>query len=379
MATKISKPASRRQQGNSHWSSSISKSDGDLHTKAKQNIPDWQKRRPLTLTLDKNVFDELPISEESLSDITMCSYQPRTNTPLDFYSVYESESEVKKARRITSGHQRSVTPLRSGSALSRRKDVDLSLGGRQETYYNQMKRVYDVDNIRKKRQNEFSHMYVSFRTSYAQEKLKQQREAERIRIDNENKILKELKRKRTEFQREKEWRVRSQYVTWKLLEHERMDRELYGLPLNVQADFYLKTRKPRKIKPMKDVVRKETPFYQKASERHIKRMFGTTVTYPTIDPKLKPPAFGRKNSSLQKDFDLEKICENYLKDLDWTKKKSLKTQAKENRILLSGENRVLPVGNNLSQGSRLMDRHSRGRQQNIQSVSGQKEKRTKVT
>ncbi|XP_062587389.1 uncharacterized protein LOC134249041 [Saccostrea cucullata] len=369
MTTKISKPNSRWQQGNSQWSSSISKSDGDLHKTAKRNVPDWQKRRPLTQTLDKNSYQELPITDESLSDITMCSYQPRTNTPLDFYSVYESESEVKKARRIASGHHRSVTPSRSGSALSRRKDVDLSTGGRQETYYNQMKKVYDVDNIRKRRQNEFSQTYVSFRTSYTQEKLKQQREIERNRIDNENKILKDLKRKRTEFQREKEWRVRSQYVTWKLLEHERMDRELYGLPLNVQADFYLKTRKPRKSKPMKDIVRNETPSYRRASEGHIKRMFGSNVTYPTIDPKLKPPAFGRKNSSLQKDFDLEKICENRLRDLDWSKKKSLKTQSNGNQRFLSGENRVLPVG---------MHRQTRGRQQNSRSVGVLRESRTRV-
>lgn len=274
-----------------HVNSLSSKSE----PKAKRDVPEWQKRL-LTSKSDKNTYEELSLStNEDISDITMHLNYPRTNTPLDFYPVYDTSGEIKKARRITSGHGRSVTPSRTGSALSVRGDLDLSLKGRQETYYNEVKKVYDVDKGRKMRQKEFFQRYTSFRSNYDNETLREQRQAERLRIDRENQILKDLKRKRTEFQREKEWRVRCQYVTWKQLEHERMDRESHGLPLNVQADFYLKKRKPMKTMSIKHVVRNETPRYQTASKRHIREMFGTT--YPTIDPKLKPPAFGRNNNN----------------------------------------------------------------------------------
>jgi hypothetical protein len=262
--------------------------------KAKRDVPEWQKRL-LTSNSDKNIYEELSFStNEDMSDTAVHLNYPRTNTPLDFHPIYDTSGEIKKARRITSGQNRAVTPSRTGRSLSLRGDLDLSLKGRQEAYYNEARNVYDVDKGRKMRQNEFLHRYTSFRSNFDHERLREQRLAEKSRIDRENRILKDLRRKRTEFQRDKEWRIRSQYVTWRLLEHEKWDRESYGLPREVQADFYLKKRKPTKATPVKHVVRCETPRYKTASERHIREMFQTT--YPTIDPKLKPPAFGRKNN-----------------------------------------------------------------------------------
>lgn len=272
----------------------VSKSEGDLKSKrAKGSIPKWQNR-PWSVTSQQNVLDFLSVSTENRDlETTMHRHYPRTNTPLDFYSVYDISDEVKRVRRLSSGNSRSVTPSRGRQSVYSRGSVDFSVGGRQEAYYNETLKTYDVTRGQEKRQSEFMHKYVTYRSRLAREKLNQERDADKRRIEKENQILKELKKKRTEFQREKDWRVRTQYVTTKVLEHERIDRESYGLPLNVQADFYLKKRRPKKLVPIKQVLNNETSRYQNISEKLVKNMYGKS--YPTIEPGIKPPAFGWKN------------------------------------------------------------------------------------
>lgn len=279
-------------------SSHVSKSDGDLKSKSvKRTKPKWQNR-PRSMTSETNVFDNLSTSTEIVeSDVQrtmhMRTHFPRTNTPLDFNAVYETSNDVKKIRRLNSGRNRSVTPSRGRQVASLMGSVDLSMDGRQKKHFIEAQKVYDVDRVQKMRQRELVSKYSTSRTRYTQEQLREQREAERQRVEKENQILSQLKQMRREFQREKEWRVRCQYVTTRVLEHERMDRELYGLPLNVQADFFPKKRKPKRIVTINQHIPKETSRYQNKSVQTVPNIYG--INYPTVEPWFKPPAFSWKN------------------------------------------------------------------------------------
>lgn len=279
-------------------SSHVSKSDGDLKSKSvKRTKPKWQNR-PRSMTSETNVFDNLSTSTEIVESgvqraMHMRTHFPRTNTPLDFNAVYETSNDVKKIRRLNSGRNRSVTPSRRRQVASLMGSVDLSMDGRQKKHFIEAQKVYDVDRVQKMRQRELVSKYSTSRTRYTKEQLREQREAERQRVEKENQILSQLKKMRREFQREKEWRVRCQYVTTRVLEHERMDRELYGLPLNVQADFFPKKRKAKRIVTINQHIPKETSRYQNKSVQTVPNIYG--INYPTVEPWFKPPAFSWKN------------------------------------------------------------------------------------
>lgn len=287
----------RKNDKNRHSSvsSHVSKSDGDLKSKrVKRTKPEWQNR-PRSLTSETNVFHNLSTSTgfvELDMHNAMRTHFPRTNTPVDFNAVYETSNDVKRIRRLNSGRNRSVTPSRGRQVASFMGSVDLSMDGRQKKHFIDAQKVYDVDRVQKVRQRELS-KYSTSRSRYIQEQRREQREAEKERIEKENQILSQLKKMRREFQREKEWRVRCQYVTTRVLEHERMDRELYGLPLNVQADFFPKKRKPRRLVTINQSIPKETPRYQNKSVQTVPNIYG--INYPTFEPRFKPPAFSWKN------------------------------------------------------------------------------------
>lgn len=277
-------------------SSHVSKSDGDLKSqRVKRTKPEWQNR-PRSMTSETNVFDNLSTSTgfvEMDMHNAVTTYLPRTNTPLDFNAVYETSNDVKRIRRLSSGRNRSVTPSRGRQVASFMGSVDLSMDGRQKNHFIETQKVYDVDREHKMRQRELVSKYSTSRSRYIQEQLREQREAARQRVKKENQILSQLKKMRREFQLEKEWRVRCQYVTTRVLEHERMDRELYGLPLNVQADFFPKKRKPKRLVTINKNIPKETSRYQNKSVQTVPNLYG--INYPTIEPRLKPPSFSWKN------------------------------------------------------------------------------------
>lgn len=284
-------------------SSHVSKSDGDLKSqRVKRTKPEWQNR-PRSMTSETNVFDNSSASTgfvEMDMHNAMTTYLPRTNTPLDFNAVYETSNDVKRIRRLSSGRNRSVTPSRGRQVASFMGSVDLSMDGRQKNHFIETQKVYDVDREHKMRQRELVSKYSTSRSRYIQEQLREQREAARQRVKKENQILSQLKKMRREFQLEKEWRVRCQYVTTRVLEHERMDRELYGLPLNVQADFFPKKRKPKRLVTINKNIPKETSRYQNKSVQTVPNFYG--INYPTIEPRLKPPSFSWKNKRKMGNF-----------------------------------------------------------------------------
>ncbi|XP_067656711.1 golgin subfamily A member 6-like protein 25 isoform X2 [Haliotis asinina] len=184
--------------------------------------------------------------------------------------------------------------------ISPRNAKEYVLTLREADAYKKMNSVYGTDSFRKKRKSYLLQKLITVELDQIKEHNQTVQERERKRVESKRRQQKQLNHLRKRFKDQQYRRFRSQYVTSRVLEHEKMNRNLYGLPEEYapdrnedreeldspedESEQSVKSRKKRDELITSFDKRKK----RKAYERKYKNMFNISVG-PSWDPRATTP------------------------------------------------------------------------------------------
>lgn len=214
------------------------------------SVPGWHKR-PRSL---EPVGDTFRTGRSKSTNGKTKLFKPCTTTHKDVWSIYNVKPRLPTPYRPESSVSRtSSRASRPGSSTSRIQEWHK---GSVTAYDTISQRSMRADNIVKK--------FVSITNKFDRDAEKARKEKERKSREQRQKFLKDLKERRKDFAMRNYKRVDQQFVTPKVLEYEKDERDGYGLPQYLLLDIKYPTskKKPNSTKTSKT----QTPRVQKHSQ-----------------------------------------------------------------------------------------------------------------
>lgn len=183
----------------------------------------------------------------SMKDRKELTHQPSTLTSKEVYNVYTSAYHPRSRSRNRSNpvsRSTSHTNLRANDD-TRRKSVysysgrvertDVVLSRREVVRYKAMHSAYNTESAKLKRQETFYNKLENVQSEKKRLQNRLQREREMIRERSKKRQQRQLQRLRDRFYQDTMRRFKTQYVTSRVLEHERVNRKVFGLPDQIDS------------------------------------------------------------------------------------------------------------------------------------------------
>lgn len=191
--------------------------------------------------------------EEQQEDLT---YFPSTNTQTDVMLAYTGEPNSREALKSANSKNRkakqefkkafTVYTVRPKKPPWHEKEYVLNR--REAQIYQGIKQVYDRPTGKKARQRDFMKKLQQFQVQMAKHDIDDIQHKEQSKQDCKVRQAHQLKELRQRFEDEAWHRFHTQYVTSRVLEHEKMNRFQYGLPEEPggETEFAVKLKRKKK-------------------------------------------------------------------------------------------------------------------------------------
>ncbi|XP_061182614.1 probable ATP-dependent RNA helicase DDX23 [Saccostrea echinata] len=243
-------------------------------TRKANRVPEWNKR-PWSLEPSRDIYK----TEQSRSTRDKKSnFKPHTTSQKDLWSIYNAKP-------------RFPTPYRPDSSLSMKSNFSRpsSRSSSIQKWHKDTEAAYDTVSQRSLRFDKHVKKLASVTTKFDRDAERARKERERKNKEERERVLKNLKERRRDFAERNYKRVHQQFVSPKVLEHERDERNTYGLPKYLLFDV-----KYPKSKSKQDDSKSQSPRLQKHSQLPASTKFALKT-----DKKTQQ----QKNSSTNKSGD----------------------------------------------------------------------------
>ncbi|XP_046380278.2 DNA ligase 1-like isoform X2 [Haliotis rufescens] len=231
------------------------------------------------------------------------THQPALTDANELYKAYTGRTK-RELRRCDDTISRSGSQYgevyQATITISPRNKKEYVLTLREADAYKKINSVYGSDSFRKKRKSYLLQKLMTVEVDQIKIHNQSVRERERKKVESKRRQQKQLHHLRRRFKDQQCRRFRSQYVTSRVLEHEKMNRKLYGLPeenasekdeeeedLDVPEDNSEESEKSRRKKD-ELITSYDKKKKRKAYERKYKNMFDISVG-PSWDPRATTP------------------------------------------------------------------------------------------
>ncbi|XP_077992430.1 uncharacterized protein LOC144446523 isoform X2 [Glandiceps talaboti] len=260
---------------------------------------------------------------------------PRADTKNSMHSRTTQASSDRASVADTEGH---VTPRRThGKPLPKRPTRPIIITRKSIVQSQMLQSVYNNRSFKKLRHSRILKQFEDIELKDVSHHNKEIQEKEKAAKESRDKQKKALKRLRSRFDEEQVQRFKTQYVTWKSVEHERRGRgtEKYGLPETIDDDELTKLVSRRREEAPRKKYRQT-----RTREENIKRFS------KLLNPKLGPEPDGGKSATIPTQALLEGID-----TIDLTSPRSTKDGAKAKkrtvRNVLGSARKLLSASNGM--------------------------------
>ncbi|XP_062600716.1 uncharacterized protein LOC134262359 [Saccostrea cucullata] len=180
----------------------------------------------------------------------MSNFKPHTTSQSELWSIYNAKP-------------RFPTPYRPDSSFSMKSNSSRpsSRSSSIQKWHKDTEAAYDTVSQRSLRFEKHVKKLASVTTKFDRDAERARKERERKNKEDREKVLRDLRERRKDFAVRNYKRVHQQFVSPKVLEHERDERNSYGLPKYLLFDV-----KHPKAKPKSDNSKSQTPRAQKHSQ-----------------------------------------------------------------------------------------------------------------
>ncbi|ESO82899.1 hypothetical protein LOTGIDRAFT_155941 [Lottia gigantea] len=225
------------------------------------------------------LFEEVPIYDHQ-------PFKPDINTSEEVFVVYTgiTRKDLRKNRQSerpeteASGradNSRISSDISSPLVVSPRQKKEYILSKRETYNYLNIHAAYNNDNTHKRRRNQVLNKMTKAQLELIKEHNELVKKREKQREESKRRQQKQLAYVRKKFEREQCRRFRTQYVTHRIVEHEVMNRDDYGLPEKLGEDGDIKVNssakhKRKQLKPIDKISEKEL---RKRNEKKYEKMF----------------------------------------------------------------------------------------------------------
>ena len=262
-----------------------------FHAEARKDTIQGVKN-PKSYNNKKNVFTEKNILGSAKSSCDSGNEQDAKIAPIQREKSQTNFGVYMTTPRLVPIQQQ-VTKTSAQSDHSSGSDQSLSLmtkpgyitSKRLEGSYKRVQSLYDSEKAKADRESAFLEKYTTRRAEIARERIKQQHKRDWKRLKDRERIHEELLLLRIEFEMCKADRVRTQYVTSKLLEHEKNDRDTFEQKISGEIN----TQKPKLRKKIPKLSLDEEKIKESGKLNHCQYMFN--INYPSCYTRITPPIF----------------------------------------------------------------------------------------
>ncbi|XP_071828076.1 uncharacterized protein [Apostichopus japonicus] len=242
---------------------------------------------------------------------------------------------AKSRTILTSQSAKTMKEIKKKPKLRRRAVV---ITKKTLSHEKSLKSVYGNRSFKLQRHVTFLKHITQAQKDRMEEENQMSEEKSRARIESLRRQRRELKEIRDRFDEEQVTRFRRQYVSWKSVEADRLNRnsEEYGLPDNIYDDRYDKTLK--ELSQKSTVNRKTRPFRQVATwMKNIKRF--ERLLNPQMSVNLENQ-LAKQNKALVEGIDIVELANGIPNDVTQSSTKQVKVDrviGSARRILQSQE------------------------------------------
>ncbi|XP_060063616.1 uncharacterized protein LOC132544066 [Ylistrum balloti] len=219
---------------------------------------DSSRPKSYHLERDKSIYrTNTYLWEEEKAELT---YQPSTNTQTDVMMAYTGEPNTREALKSASGKKRPKEFKKAFTVFATRSkqppwhENEYVLNRREAQIYQGIKQVYDKPTAKKARQREFMKKLEQFQVEMAKHQMNELQQKETKKYMDKMRQANQLKELRQRFEDEAWHRFHTQYVTSRVLEHEKMNRFQYGLPEEPDGEPEYAVKLKRKKKNPKVII-----------------------------------------------------------------------------------------------------------------------------
>ncbi|XP_021371899.1 mucin-5AC-like isoform X4 [Mizuhopecten yessoensis] len=223
-----------------------------LTPRTQKSSVDSSRPKSFHLERDKSIYrTNTHLWEEERGQLT---YQPSTNTQTDVMMAYTGEPNTREALKSAckQGKPKEFTKAFTVFAVRSKQppwhESEYVLNRREAKIYQGIKQVYDKPTGKKARQRDFMKKLEQFQVAMAKHQLSEMQQKETKKYTDKARQANQLKELRQRFEDEAWHRFHTQYVTSRVLEHEKMNRFQYGLPEEPdgEPEFAVKLKRKKK-------------------------------------------------------------------------------------------------------------------------------------
>ncbi|XP_076105206.1 uncharacterized protein LOC143073502 isoform X1 [Mytilus galloprovincialis] len=182
------------------------------------------------------------------------TYKPSTNGPEEISQAYVGEESIREAEmaaKLQEMEQGQTKPKENNKVVQKRSKIppwyekEYVLNRRQAGIYRNMSNAYGSES-KKHREQRFVQRLAEYEVYKAKQQWEELLEKDRRKRETKERQVLQLNELRQRFEDEAYHRFHTQYVTSRVLEHEKMNRDEYGLPEDNEEDQEQRTFIKRK-------------------------------------------------------------------------------------------------------------------------------------
>ncbi|XP_052102422.1 NKAP family protein-like isoform X2 [Mytilus californianus] len=218
----------------------------------KKNTNDTLEReRPQSFVLLRSKTVKRSAWDTEPAELT---YKPSTNGPEEISQAYVGEESIREAEMTAKLHQMEqgqTKPKENNKVVQKRSKIppwyekEYVLNRRQAGVYRNMSNAYGNES-KKHREQRFVQRLAEYEVYKAKQQWEELLEKDRRKRETKERQILQLNELRQRFEDEAYHRFHTQYVTSRVLEHEKMNRDEYGLPEDNEEDQEQRTIIKRK-------------------------------------------------------------------------------------------------------------------------------------
>lgn len=182
------------------------------------------------------------------------TYKPSTNGPEEISQAYVGEESIREAEmaaKLQEMEKGQTKPKENNKVVQKRSKIppwyekEYVLNRRQAGVYRNMSNTYGSES-KKHREQRFVQRLAEYEVYKAKQQWEELLEKDRRKRETKERQVLQLNELRQRFEDEAYHRFHTQYVTSRVLEHEKMNRDEYGLPEDNEEDQEQRTFIKRK-------------------------------------------------------------------------------------------------------------------------------------
>lgn len=251
-----------------------------------QEVRPITKNTPRTFRMDekeKSIYRNTTFLWDE--DTSEAYHTPAVNRPKGITKTYTGAPSHREALKSARGRPKSSkTPFvfQKRSKIPPWYEKAKVLSRQQVNIFQNIKSVYGDENINKKREAQFLEKVQKVQLEQSRLEYEEMMEKERQKKLAKRSQARQLKELRKRFEDEAWHRFQTQYVTSRILEHEKLNRYEYGLPEEPsgQPEYASKLKRKKKV-PDEPITSEKL---KKVNQKKYGKMFGLKMG-PEVRPK----------------------------------------------------------------------------------------------